>query len=243
MNKEIKAVAYYRMSSDKQEASIDDQRTAVAEYAASNGYKIIREYRDEGISGWKSEQRKGFQRLIADAEHGDFQAVLCWDQDRFSRFPLLEANHYWYLLDRAGVRLVTVAQGPLDFASLAGWLQASVTQHGKSEYVKDLARNTARGLRRRKLAGQWTGGVPLGYRMNGRRTLGARRPARCRVGASHIRFEIEGLWHSRHREGAQPRRHRYASSLLVACQERPCLAVANGLSGPQRHRSAFASEV
>ena len=87
MSNLIPAVAYYRMSSDKQEASIEDQQTAVMQYAADNGYRIIRDYRDEGISGWKSEQRKGFQKLIADAtDRGDFQAVLCWDQDRFSRF-------------------------------------------------------------------------------------------------------------------------------------------------------------
>ena len=150
----INAAAYYRMSSDKQEASIGDQRTAVQEFAVANGYRIVREYLDEGISGWKSEQRKGFQKLIEDANGGEFQAVLCWDQDRFSRFPVLEANHYWYLLDRAGVHISTVAQGRLNFLDLGEWLKASVVQHGKAEYVRDLARNTTRGLRKRKLAGQ-----------------------------------------------------------------------------------------
>ena len=38
------AVAYYRMSSDKQETSIADQRAAVEEYAEQNGYTIVREY-------------------------------------------------------------------------------------------------------------------------------------------------------------------------------------------------------
>src|SRR6476620_4297378 len=43
-SEQIKAVAYYRMSSDKKEASIDDQRTAVEKFAASNGYEIARQY-------------------------------------------------------------------------------------------------------------------------------------------------------------------------------------------------------
>src|SRR5688572_442699 len=106
----IPAVAYYRMSSDRQETSIAHQRTSVEHYARENGYKLLREYADEGISGWKSGERLAFQRLIEEAKAGDFQAVLCWDQDRFSRFDPLEANHYWYLLDRAGVKLATVAQ-------------------------------------------------------------------------------------------------------------------------------------
>lgn len=162
----IPAVAYYRMSSDKQDASIADQRIAVERYAAANGYRILREYIDEGISGWR-EDRKAFQRLIADAPKGEFKAVLCWDQDRFSRFPVLEANHYWFLLDKSGVHISSVAQGRLDFSTLAGWLTASIAQHGKSEYCRDLARNTTRGLRKRKLAGDWVGSAPLGYRLEG----------------------------------------------------------------------------
>ena len=56
MNTPIKAVAYYRMSTDKQEdsASTTQGRIAVVEYAAANGYEIIRWYIDEGISGSKS---------------------------------------------------------------------------------------------------------------------------------------------------------------------------------------------
>lgn len=158
----IPAVAYYRMSGSKQEASVGDQRVAVQVWAAKHGYVILREYVDEARPGWK-EDRKAFQLLISDAAKGDFKAVLCWDQDRFSRFPVLEANHYWYLLDRAGVHLATVGQGLIDWKTLGGWLTASVAQHGKAEYCRDLARNTSRGLRKRKLAGHWVGKAPLGY--------------------------------------------------------------------------------
>ena len=45
----IPAVAYYRMSSDKQEASIPEQREAVQAYAKAHGYRIVREYLDEGL--------------------------------------------------------------------------------------------------------------------------------------------------------------------------------------------------
>lgn len=136
------------MSSDTQETSIGDQRLAVEQYAAANGYTIVHEYADRGISGWKSKEQLAFQELIGAASGGAFKAVLCWDQDRFSRFDPLEANHYWYLLDRAGVLLATVAQGKLDWHDLGGWLSASVMQHDKAQYVRDLARNVARGQRR-----------------------------------------------------------------------------------------------
>ena len=64
----IPAVAYDRMSSDRQEKSIPEQRHAVESYAKEHGYEIQREYIDEGISGDRPEKRIDFQRMIADAE-------------------------------------------------------------------------------------------------------------------------------------------------------------------------------
>src|SRR4051812_9889989 len=94
------AVAYYRMSSKKQDKSIPAQRVEVERFAKANGYHILRwePYIDEGISGSESDKREGFQRLMRDAtDRGDFRVILCWDQDRFSRFDPLEANHYWFV--------------------------------------------------------------------------------------------------------------------------------------------------
>ncbi|MCH8853285.1 MAG: recombinase family protein [Planctomycetes bacterium] len=78
--KSVPAVAYYRMSSKKQDKSIDAQRTEVEKLAEKDGYRIIRwkPYVDEGISGAESEKRPGFQRLIQDAtERDDFEVILC----------------------------------------------------------------------------------------------------------------------------------------------------------------------
>jgi len=163
----IKAVAYYRMSDHKQTESIGDQRKAVEAYAKKNGYRIIREYVDEGISGWKTEQRLAFQRMMGDVDFGDFQAVLCWDQDRFSRFTAIEANHHWHLLNKAGVHIATVSQGRLDFNDFGGWLVASVAQHGKAEYCRDLSRNVCRGMLEKRKDGYWFGQAPYGYAVEG----------------------------------------------------------------------------
>ena len=60
----IPAVAYYRMSTDRQEKSIPAQREAVQAYAKKNGYRIVREYKDEGISGDDTERRAGFRKML-----------------------------------------------------------------------------------------------------------------------------------------------------------------------------------
>ena len=46
----VLAVAYYRMSSDKQDKSIDEQKTKLNQLAAANGYKIVREYTRTKVS-------------------------------------------------------------------------------------------------------------------------------------------------------------------------------------------------
>jgi DNA invertase Pin-like site-specific DNA recombinase len=152
------------MSTDRQETSIADQRAAVLEYAAKHGYKIIREYKDEGISGDATEKRKEFQRMIADAERGDFEVVLCWDQDRFGRFDPMEAGYWVKPLRDAGVRLETVAQGKIDWTDFAGRIIYAVQQEGKHQFLRDLSRNVVRGMVSKAKAGIWLGGVaPYGY--------------------------------------------------------------------------------
>jgi DNA invertase Pin-like site-specific DNA recombinase len=46
----ISAVGYIRMSSDKQEASPEQQRQEIISLAKRDGYRIIRWYVDEGVT-------------------------------------------------------------------------------------------------------------------------------------------------------------------------------------------------
>jgi hypothetical protein len=129
----INAVAYYRRSTDKQSESIPTQQEAVRAYALKNGCRIIREYLDAGISGDEPERRPDFLRLRQDAqEKGDFEAVLCWDQDRFLRTDPLEAGYWIKPLRDRGIYLDTVAQGRVnwdDFAGTRSWPWANASAY------------------------------------------------------------------------------------------------------------------
>ncbi|HEY2839554.1 MAG TPA: recombinase family protein [Pirellulales bacterium] len=160
----IRAVAYYRMSTDRQDTSIASQRKEVEAYAKKHGYMIARDYIDEGISGDATEKRKQFQQLIADAAgRRDFDAILCWDQDRFGRFNSMEAGFYIHPLMKAGVHLATIAQGRVDWNDFAGRMIFSIQQEGKHQYLIDLSRNASRGRRDRFLEGKWSGKPAYGY--------------------------------------------------------------------------------
>ena len=96
------------MRTDRQDTSIPDQRREVEALAANFGYRIIREYIDEGISGDKTEKRTEFLKMRDDAERiGDFRAVLCWDQDRFGRFDMIEAGFWIHAFRIADVHLAS----------------------------------------------------------------------------------------------------------------------------------------
>jgi site-specific DNA recombinase len=139
-------VAYLRRSTSKQEKSLDDQRTEIERYAAANGYRIVRWYQDDGISGDATECRDGFLKLHKAACNGrNFDVVLVWDQDRFGRFDSMEAGYWIHPLRKAGVRLVSVTEGPINWDDFTGRVMYGLKQEGKHQFLRDLSRNVARG--------------------------------------------------------------------------------------------------
>jgi DNA invertase Pin-like site-specific DNA recombinase len=158
------AVAYLRRSTDRQERSIEDQLAAIQTYAAAHGLWLLRMYKDDAISGVRSDTRAAFQELLRDAQapNCDFSTVLVYDLKRFGRVDNDEAGHYRWLLRQSGVRIIYVAEsfggGPLDD------LIRPVKQWQAREESRDLARVTIRGMlskiKQDQKHGFWLGGFP-----------------------------------------------------------------------------------
>ncbi len=167
------AVLYLRMSDERQERSITDQRTELRAYAAKQGYTIVREYVDSAISGDDTTRRTEFLRMREDSQGGEFSIVLAWDQDRFGRFDPIEGGHWILPFRNAGVRLETIAQGKIDWNDFAGRLIYLVQQEGKHAYLRDLSRNSIRGsIQKAKEGAGADGSAPYGYRLvDGRREI------------------------------------------------------------------------
>ena len=74
----IPVVIYARCSTDEQTASVPDQLAAWRREAPRHGYRIVREYRDEGLSGSKDiAKRVAFHQMIGGARK---EARLRWLQ-------------------------------------------------------------------------------------------------------------------------------------------------------------------
>ena len=79
------AVIYARYSSDKQtELSIEAQLTACYNYAKSKDLNIIHEYIDRAYTG-RNDNRPEFRKMIKDSDKHNFDYVLVYKLDRFSR--------------------------------------------------------------------------------------------------------------------------------------------------------------
>ena len=168
----IKAAGYVRMSSDDQEGSPEQQRAEIEKYAAEHGYTIAVWFEDLAISGDRTEKRFGFQQMIAAGSAKEFESILCWDQDRFGRFDMIEAGRWIHPLRVAGVHLATVTDGRVDWESLAGRLVYSVKQEGKHQFLRDLSKNVIRGMDKLSAEGKWVTGVPpFGYVVDGDQRL------------------------------------------------------------------------
>ena len=107
-------VAFYgRYSSAKQnETSTEAQLIECKAFAERNGYRIVREYVDKGISG-RADDRPQFQQMIADSANKTFKFVLVYALDRFSRSKT-DSVTYKAILATNGVRVISAKENITD---------------------------------------------------------------------------------------------------------------------------------
>lgn len=176
----IPAVMYLRKStkgmkadgSERQEKSITQQRTEIAKLIAGK-YTIIREYADEGVSGWKRKgKRPGFDRMLQDAkERGDVAAVICDDLDRFSRAEVMEVFADLSNLSAAGVKTIhCVNQGEYGLGEndIGRIIKMVVDVHGGNDFSRKLSRRVCLSHRNRAKEGKRAGSAPYGFVNDGK---------------------------------------------------------------------------
>lgn len=157
------AVGYIRMSTDQQQDSPARQRHDIEALAQRQGFRIIRWYEDHGQTGTESSKRREFQKLLADAKAGTFQAVLLSEQSRLSREDIFDAMQHWRQFRDAGVSIITCQRGELKFDNLGGVITAIVDQYGAREESIRLADRVVSGKRLAIRNGQRQAAGLLGY--------------------------------------------------------------------------------
>ena len=100
----IRVALYARISKDKSTQNTDTQLAelrAFVERKAAEGWFLVEEYVDR-CSG-KTAERPAFRRLFANASRRQFDLVLFWSLDRFSREGVLETLQHLQRLNAHGL--------------------------------------------------------------------------------------------------------------------------------------------
>ena len=139
------AVAYARYSSAGQrDVSIEQQLADIRAFAKREGYTVVHEYADHAKSGFRHvDARTAFQSMMAAADSGTFDTVICWKVDRFGR-NREESALYKGRLRRFGVK-VLYAMEPIPEGS-AGVLLEGMLEATAEWYSRQLSENVLRGM-------------------------------------------------------------------------------------------------
>ena len=161
----MRAAQYVRMSTELQQYSIENQISAIAEYAKSHDFEVVHSYSDEARSGIDLAHRPGLQRLLNDVTGGqaDFRAVLVYDVSRWGRFQDAdESACYEFLCRRAGVNVIYCGEPFADDLSVASFLLKTLKRTMAGEYLRELSAKVFAGQCRLVRKGYKPGGV-AGY--------------------------------------------------------------------------------
>ena len=164
-----KVAVYFRCSTDKQDKSIGDQRTAVESYVKSHGLEVVAWFdQDDGRSGTSFEKRPDFMRMVRTVESGQhlFSQILVYDVDRWGRPIDPNESTYWeYHFKRSGVQVVYISDESVNANSLAGRLNKHIKQELASEESRKQSLRVRERSQARAAEGFRVGGfAPYGYK-------------------------------------------------------------------------------
>lgn len=146
---------YSRISTEKQDNQ--NQLTQLRAFCGKQGWRLVMEYVDVG-SG-KSGDRAQFKALFAAASRREFDLVLFWSLDRFSREGVFETLTYLQTLTRYGVGYRSYTEQYLDSCGMfRDAVIGILAVIAKQERVR-LSERTLAGLERARAEGR-VGGRP-----------------------------------------------------------------------------------
>jgi DNA invertase Pin-like site-specific DNA recombinase len=169
VNQIVPAAQYLRMSTEHQQYSLENQSTAIQEYAESHSFEVVRTYSDAARSGLVLRHRIGLRQLLQDVVSGTpgYRAILVYDVSRWGRFQDTdESAHYEFLCKSAGVPVHYCAETFANDGTLPSLIMKALKRTMAGEYSRDLGVKVLAGLKR--LAN-------LGFKQGGRPGYGLRR--------------------------------------------------------------------
>ena len=158
VNTECMNIALYsRVSTRDKGQDVENQLRQLREFCAKQGWNVVSEYFDHA-SGKRSD-REQFQAMFSAASRREFDCVLFWSLDRFSREGVYETLQHLQRLTSYGVGYRSFTEQYLDSCGLFRDAVISILATiAKQERVR-LSERTVAGLQRARMQGR-IGGRP-----------------------------------------------------------------------------------
>ena len=150
-----KVIGYIRVSSQQQvedKESLERQAEKIRAYCALKGITGLEIISDEGISGYKTSTRKGYQTLLKLCKAGQVKTLIVYDLSRLSRS-----------LKKQKIEFVSLCND-IDTTTSTGILFFQLLGVFNEFYRNDIATKTKNALGHKKNKQEKTGGtLPYGY--------------------------------------------------------------------------------
>ncbi len=163
------AVIYARYSSERQtEQSIEGQLRVCQEYAKRENIVVVGTYIDRAMTG-TNDNRVDFQRMIKDSNRREWDYIIVYKLDRFSRDKYATAIYKKTLKDN-GVKLLSATECIPDTPE--GIIVESLIEGMGQFYSVELSQKVKRGMNESRRKGNFTGGYLIyGYKVENKKIL------------------------------------------------------------------------
>lgn len=151
----MRAAVYARVSTKDRGQDTENQLLQLRDYCARQAWPIVKEYIDH-VSG-KSGERDGFKQLFVDASRRQFDVVVVWALDRFTREGVLETFEYIRDLTRFGVQFESYTEAHFRTTGPAGELMLAIAAWIAKQERLRISERTKAGLARARKQGKRCG--------------------------------------------------------------------------------------
>ncbi len=160
----IRVAVYARISTDREDQvnSLISQKKFFTDYIQQHdGWTLSNVYYDEGVSGTQTKHRIGFNQMIEDATHGNFDLILTKEVSRFAR-NTVDTLSYTRKLKNANVGVIFTIDN-IDTRDCDGELRLTIIASMAQEESRKTSERIKWGQKRRMEQGIVFGRDLLGY--------------------------------------------------------------------------------
>ena len=160
----MKVALYARVSMEESsgEKRLQDpknQLVPLQEWARALGYEVFGEFVD--YKSGANPYREQFREMLKKAYSRQFNGILIWKLDRFSREGIIPTMGYIKQLKERGIFLKSLTESWLDTGNEGITdIVLAIMAWASAEERKKISERTKAGIARRRAIGQWHGGRP-----------------------------------------------------------------------------------